>query len=213
MRIKRAEKTAEKESIVIVAKKNSSFEPYITTPQEKDYLAFCLKNNKKQFLFNQFPRWIFVSLIDEEKDSLTSLEKSRKAASKTAGLINSRKLKSVTVLGEDKVSDHVLAFAEGLALGTYQFNRYANKKEDRINTLSTVKISCAGVSKTRVDELDNLVNAVYKTRDLVNEPLSYLTALELSREIEKMGEEAGFNVETLHKKKNPVSQDGRTDGR
>lgn len=201
MRITRAAKAAEKESIVIIAKKNSSFDHYITTKQEKEYLAFCLKNNKKQFLFNQFPRWIFVSLVDEEKDHLASLEESRKAANKTADQINSRKLKTVTLVGDDTVCDHVLAFAEGLALGSYQFNRYTSKKKDQINSLNTVKISCPKVSKQEVEELDHLVNAVYKTRDLVNEPLSYLTALELSREIEKMGEEAGFGVETLHKKK------------
>jgi leucyl aminopeptidase len=52
-----------------------------------------------------------------------------------------------------------------------------------------------------VDELESLCAAVYWARDLVNEPLSTLTAVELSKEIEKMGKDAGFDVEVFHKKK------------
>ena len=37
-------------------------------------------------------------------------------------------------------------------------------------------------------------------RDLVNEPLSYLTALQFSDDMVALGEEAGFKVEVLHKK-------------
>ncbi len=49
-------------------------------------------------------------------------------------------------------------------------------------------------------ELKAITTAVDKTRDLVNEPLSYLTAAQLSLEIEAMGKEAGFSVEVLEKK-------------
>ena len=201
MVITQAEKVGEKESIILVAKKNSSFDPYIKAKQDKDYLAFNLKNKKNQFVVNQFPRWIFVYLIDEEKDHLASLEQSRKAAKKAADQINDRKLSMVNLIGLDGTCDHVMAFSEGLALSNYQFNRYRKPKDDKINSLNTLRISCPKVSKKEVDELDNLCRAVYKSRDLVNEPLSYLTALELSKEIEKMGQEAGFEVETLHKKK------------
>jgi len=201
MRIKWAAKAGEKDSVVLIAKKGSSFDPYINTRQEKEYLSFNLKHNKKRFLFNQFPRWIFVSIVNEEKDHLAALEDTRKSASRIAELVNARKLKSLTVTGEEGLWEHVLAFTEGLALGTYQFNKYANNKEDKFNTLDIVKVSCLRISKPQVEELGHLVEAVYKTRDLVNEPLSHLTALELSKEIEKMGEEAGFGVETLHKKK------------
>lgn len=201
MRIKWADGAGEKESIIVIAKKDSSFDPYLSTKQDKDYLAFNLKNNKKQFHFNQFPRWVTVSLIDEEKDHLASLEASRRAAGKASDLINSRKLKTVIIGGEKDVYEHVLAYAEGLALGSYQFNKYATRKEEKINTLDTIGIACRGISKSGVSELDNVMQAVYRARNLVNEPLSFLTAVELSRQIEKMGQEAGFEVEVLHKKK------------
>ncbi|MFC2098908.1 M17 family metallopeptidase, partial [Bacteroidota bacterium] len=65
----------------------------------------------------------------------------------------------------------------------------------------TLKILSKDISRQKVDEIDRLSNAVWWTRDLVNEPLSTLTAVELSKEIEKMGKEAGFEVEVFHKKK------------
>ena len=135
MRIKKSTDIGERDSIVLVAKRDSSFDSIIKTKQEKDFLAFNLKNENKQFIFNQFPRWIFVLLIDEGKDTPTSLEESRKEANNISGLINSRKIKSVTVTGSEDVCDHVLASAEALALGSYQFTKYANKKREKLTLL------------------------------------------------------------------------------
>jgi leucyl aminopeptidase len=45
------------------------------------------------------------------------------------------------------------------------------------------------------------MKAVWWGRDLVNEPLSHLTAIGLAEEIVAKGEEAGFLVEVFHKQK------------
>lgn len=201
MKIIKSDQIRSKESIILIGNKNSSFSSWIKTRIDTDYLKFCLEQNKKQFLFNQYPRWIFVHLIDEEKEGIISLEETRKAARKTTDLVNSRKIRSITISRLDEDQDHVLAFAEGMALSNYQFNKYLNKKKDEQNSLNTLKIADKGISKKKVDELNRLCKAVYLARNLVNEPLSTLTAVELSREIKKMGDEAGFGVEIFHKKK------------
>jgi len=201
MKIAKTTKTASKESIVLIARKKSLFTSWIQSQNDKDYLKFCLEHNKKQFLFNQYPRWIFVHLIDEEKEEIEILEDTRKAAKLINDQVNSRKIASLAITGIDVDPEQVLAFAEGMALSNYQFNKYLNKKEEKQNSLKTLKILAKDISKKKVDELDQLCKAVYWTRDLVNEPLSTLTAVELSREISQKGEEAGFNVEVFHKKK------------
>jgi len=94
-----------------------------------------------------------------------------------------------------------MAFAEGMALSNYQFDKYLNKKEEKQNTLTTIKIVSKDISRQKTNELERLCTAVHLTRDLVNEPLSTLTAVELSKEISKMGNKAGFGVEVFHKKK------------
>ena len=47
-------------------------------------------------------------------------------------------------------------------------------------------------SKEQLSELNSILGGVCAARDLVNEPLSYLTAPQLSKEIERLGQEAGF---------------------
>jgi leucyl aminopeptidase len=200
MKITATEKIDPRDSIILIGKSTSSIKPWLRSDQEKDYLKFCLENKKKQFLFNQYPRWILVHLIDTQKKPYLSLEETRKAAKTIADQVNDRKLSSVCIVGLDNKTDHLLAFAEGLALSSYQFNKYLNKKEEKENSLKSIKILLKD-NKAAVKELDQLCRAVYKTRDLVNEPLSTLTAVKLSKEIEEMGNEAGFHVETFHKKK------------
>ncbi len=201
MKIVRTEKIASKESLVLVARKNSSFDAWISDRRDKDYLKFCLEGNKKQFVINRYPYWIFVYIIDEEKKGNECLEQTRRGGKKISDLANGRKVGSLTVTGPQSQADHILAMAEGMALSSYRFNKYLNKKEEKKNTLHTLKILSKKVSKKQVEELDRLVRAVYWARDLVNEPLSTLTAIELAKEIEKKGKEAGFGVEVFHKKK------------
>ncbi len=200
MKITVTARTGPKDSIVLIGKSTAKIKPWLKSDQEKEYLKFCLNNKKKQFVFNQYPRWILVHLIDDQKKSFASLEDTRKASRIMSDLVNDRKLTSVTLIGLEKKNDHLLAFAEGLALSNYQFNKYLNKKEDKANSLKTIKVLLRDSSKA-VKELDQICRAVYRTRDLVNEPLSTLTAVKLSKEIENMGKEAGFDVETFHKKK------------
>lgn len=201
MKISKSDKIASKDSVLIAGRKDSSLEGWIKSKQDKEYLAFCLKQKKKQIIFNHYPRWIFVHIIDDEKSPFESLEDTRNAGKLIAGLVNSRKLESLTLTGVDADSSQVLAMAEGLALSSYQFNKYLNKKEENENTLKSIRIVSGDLKKNRIDELNHICRAVYWSRNLVNEPLSTLTALELSREVEKMGKEAGFSVEVFHKKK------------
>jgi leucyl aminopeptidase len=201
MKIIRSDTIASKESIVLIAKKNSSFTPWLKTKQEKDYLKFCLDQNKKQFVFNQFPRWILVHIIDEEKTDPASIEETRKGAKKLCDVANARKIETLAIESTGDFSDHVLAFAEGMALSNYQFNKYLNKKEEKQNSLKTLKIIPGKISRKQVDELEKTSKAVWIARDLVNEPLSTLTAVELSKKIEEMGKESGFTTEVFHKKK------------
>jgi leucyl aminopeptidase len=200
MKITTVEKTGPKDSIILVGKSISRIKSWLKSEQEKEYLKFCLDQKKKLIVFNQYPRWILVHLIDDQKKPDLSVEVTRKAAKNIADLVNDRKLTSVCIVGLEKKTDHLLAFAEGLALSSYQFHKYLNKKPEKENSLKSIKILLKD-NKRAVKELDRLCRAVYKTRDLVNEPLSTLTAVKFSKEIEQMGREAGFHVETFHKKK------------
>ena len=201
MKITRTDLIASRDSIILLARKNSTFTPWIKSKQDREYLKFCLEQDRKQFIFNHYPRWILVNLIDEEKSGDESLEETRRGARIIAELVNRRKIMTISLVAAEGAEDHTLDFAEGLALSNYQFNKYLSKKEDKQNALKTLRVVSKEIPKKKVDEVDRLCRAVCWARDLVNEPLSTLTAIELSKEIARKGAEAGFSVEVFHKKK------------
>ena len=76
------------------------------------------------------------------------------------------------------------AFTEGLALSNYQFLKYfTDKKEHSLNTINL----CASMEDADAEELQAIINGTFIARDLVNEPLSYLSAVQYSKDIESYG--------------------------
>jgi len=68
------------------------------------------------------------------------------------------------------------------------------------NTVRTVEV-IGKFEKEQIQKLNNILKAVCWTRDMVNEPVSFLTATQLSSEIQNLGEEAKFSVQVLEKAK------------
>jgi leucyl aminopeptidase len=58
-----------------------------------------------------------------------------------------------------------------------------------------------GISKSELKWLNDITDAVYIARDLINEPVNHLNSTALANEISKTGKDAGFRVEVLNKGK------------
>jgi len=202
MKIKPVTKIAPNQNLILIGKDDTSFGDYITNKQEIKFLADSLKQKKKQIAINQYNRWIFVQLIEnEDKTDDIVIENLRKAGDKLQLILNQNKIKAVTVIDLTGISLYPYALVEGLALGNYQFLKYLNKTEETKNSLEAIRVPGKSIKASLLEQLDNNIQAVYNTRDLVNEPLSFLTAVQLSKEIERMGKEAGFGTEVFQKKK------------
>jgi leucyl aminopeptidase len=106
-----------------------------------------------------------------------------------------------TVLLEgDAETDEVLALVEGLGLAAYRFLTYLKTPEKPAVDLKEIQIGIPGVRQKEVDELSVLWEAVYTARDWVNEPQSYLTALQFAEEVQLWAKQTGFKAEIFHKK-------------
>jgi len=88
--------------------------------------------------------------------------------------------KEIFISGKDS---NALALAEGLALSNYQFLKYFKDADKKRFHLKDIYLLGTFEDK-KINRLNNTNKAVYWSRDLVNEPLSYLTATQLSKEIE-----------------------------
>jgi len=202
MNISLVKKVPDNEDLIILGKKDSPFDIYLQNNEEKTYLKQALGDKKKQIIINQYKRWIFLQIIEEEdKSGHQLLEEIRKGGRKILQAVNDKKIKQICITDLSADVSYIYAFIEGIALSNYQFLKYISKAGEEENSLSTLLVHSISLKKKHVDELIHLIHAVYLARDLVNEPLSYLTAFQLSNEIEKMGKDAGFTVEVFHKKK------------
>jgi leucyl aminopeptidase len=191
-----------KENLVVLATKKTNFTKHGLSPAEANFvLSQAEVNPHKAVLINQINRMIFVQLVIEKKDKHTVNEYCRKAGAAITAQCNELQLISVTVVDATGNPSAALALAEGMALANYQFLKYRKEKAKETHSLLEILLNVPKLNPKDIDHLQILVDAVYRTRTLVNEPVSYLNAVQLSKEFEVMGKEAGFRVEVLNKSK------------
>jgi leucyl aminopeptidase len=188
-------------SIVVLATAKSKFKSFGLSKEELAFLAAEInKNEKKQIAINQYNRWVFIQIIDKKKEGFLTKEICRKAGDLHAGLINKWGLKEIALASEDLDKDFILAFAEGMLLGNYQFIKYKTDKK-KANSLKKIHLLNKEVSTKNLDRLQIITDATLMARDLVNEPASHLNAEQLAGAFEHMGKQAGFQVTVFNKSK------------
>jgi leucyl aminopeptidase len=109
------------------------------------------------------------------------------------GYHDKSKIKNITIDnslldGNSFEGNILIPFLEGLHLCNYEFNHH--KTNQKSNTFNII-------TESNYPHLEAVVFGTHLARDLVNHPLSYLTALQLSDEIKRVGAETGFKVEVL----------------
>ena len=144
---------------------------------------------------------IFVFKIDAGKNEFQTKEFSRRIGCSANKELNRYKLSKASIYFDIENEGDRLAFVEGLLLTNYQFLKYFSDKTDRKNSLSVLNIISDQLDKAKITELENTLEGVFTARTLVNEPLSYLTAVQLSKEIEQLAKNTGFKFEYFDKKK------------
>jgi leucyl aminopeptidase len=192
---------ASKGDRVLLAANVKDLDGHGFSKEEHKYVQEQVNMQKKSIAVNHFGHFSFVLIIDTKKTPALTLEAQRVAAHALLASINAQKIKSISVVDCSKSPKETLAVTEGLALGNYQFLKYRSTADTEKNTLHKIEVLSEGISKKEIEFLQVQAEAIYLSRDLVNEPLSYLTAVQLGKEIQKAGKEAGFKVEVFNKAK------------
>ena len=194
------DETKPRGSVAYIFKDFNQLSDLKLTKAEEQFIAESdsLRKNKIVRL-NRYPDFIYLVKLDKGRTALSAhLESLRLLGNKAYKLLNTEKTAKLTIVGLSK-KDDAIPFAEGLALSAYQFLKYFSDKNKRQNHLA--ELSVVGARKVDIKSLNALIKGVYKARDLINEPLSYLTAEKLAEEALAAGEEAGYSTEVLTKKK------------
>ena len=159
---------------------------------EVSYFETKLEKELSSASLNKIGEYVFVVRGKEEYDHL-EVEKLRKMGAKIQASVNGEKIETCSISG----GANVMAIAEGMVLSGYQFLKYFDKADEKKNSLSTIEIVSGDVTAAEVSELNVVLEATLKARDLVNEPVSYLNAEKLAEELTGMANDSGMKVEVL----------------
>ncbi len=173
--------------------KNYKFDKKETAFIKKEFSG---KDAKEMVFINRYESFYYlVKLADINTPG--GLEKMRLHGSRIYAQLKSFHQNEVHIDGVVSARA-ALTLAEGLALTAYQFDKYFSKP----GKFRFKKITLVGkIEKKEVEVLSNLIEGTFAARTLVNEPVCYLTAEKLSKEIEKLSKKAGFKFEYFTRKK------------
>ncbi|MBS1547051.1 MAG: leucyl aminopeptidase [Bacteroidetes bacterium] len=168
-----------------------------------------LERNDRQYLLEQMKDDALVATCDisgrlvmvhqvREGSLAQQLERARQAGNAMALKLIAAKREEAQAVSVQDDPQLTLALLEGAALGAYAFTRHKTGEQPR--TLKKLSLLANEVKNDDLQELQAVCSAVCAARDLVNEPVSHLSAVQLGTEAGKLGKANGFSVKVLNKK-------------
>jgi len=194
--IKKKTTISDKDNLILICDKKINLKSFDFSKSELGFIEKQQKEKKEIIAINQYSRMIFVVNPKKEKNTNQRQENCRMLGDQLQG--NLKDKKSVLIVDLKGNQREVLVITEGMALANYTFTTH--KTEANPNKLETIYL-CKNANKKDIDELQNIIDSVYLTRDLVNEPFSHLTAKDLAESAKKAGKNSGFKTTILNKKK------------
>ncbi|MGQ9848203.1 MAG: leucyl aminopeptidase family protein [Bacteroidales bacterium] len=186
--------------LVYLMTENSEIQLISLTKTEESYFKQQIKSNRKEININAFYRWMFFRIIDPKIEINERKEKLRREASSLLTILKEEKINSIQIVNTTNDVQHTLAFVEGLLLGQYSFTKYLTQKEESAWRLEKIMIYDEQCSREDIDELKNICEAVYFSRDLINEPSNVLNTLNLAKRATDMANENNIEIKVFDKK-------------
>lgn len=166
---------------------------------ELTFVGNAIRQDQVTVTINRYTQYLFIYLVKNKKTDWQTAEMLRKAGAEYGPVLQRNKITEITLNNLGTLSTAALLMAQGLALATYQFLKYRTDAARLQNNLSVISFSRQSATVKEINELEVITEAIYKARTLVNEPLNFLSAVQLSKEISTLGKEAGFKVTVLNK--------------
>lgn len=190
--------SAKENAVYLVAASNFSAKTYGLSGAAADFADKQMKDSKEPVIINEYARYVVFVPVSASSDNRTAfLEGLRKSGHKVFTFFKGKKATSVQVDDRAAGASGFMAFCEGFVLGSYSFTKYFSDKAGKETYPAELKLK----GDIDISELKGVSDAVFLTRDLVNEPYMYMGVADLVREAKKMGEKSGIKVEALNKKK------------
>jgi leucyl aminopeptidase len=169
------------------------------TAEELAYINGAFEAEQTMVTINRYAYMLFIYLLKSKKTEWQTKDTCRKAGADLQAMCNRQKLTEVTLVNLCAAPYAAIIMAEGMGLASYQFLKYRTSAKKKLNTLNTVYFAKNSATLKEVAQLGITIDAIYRARTLVNEPLNHLSAEQLAREIALLGRDGGFKVTILNK--------------
>ncbi|MER2997154.1 leucyl aminopeptidase family protein [Pontibacter populi] len=180
-------------ALIIAADKGTELQEL--QPEEQNYVQQQLQQEAKFIYLNRYSHRVYIVVTPDSKSEDLKNEALRQAGHSLLKQLKTDKSESLTIV--DKTNSNAsLYLAEGLYLSNYQYFKHKTK-DTKETTLKTITIADETIDGQKVQELANVLEAVYKTRSLINEPHSHQSASQFSEQLIELANEAGFSIDVL----------------
>ncbi|MTI33597.1 leucyl aminopeptidase family protein [Xanthovirga aplysinae] len=195
----RLSKSLSEKASLIVFTESENWEKLCQNEREINFIRQKLEKGKDFVTLHRLNRLLVFINKAKGEENYKKWEDLRKKGNKVLNLINEEKIEALQIVGRQENPDFILAFCEGIALSNYQFLKYKSDKKE--NSLKTIEIFSETIKESSLKELSNLIEGTFTARDLINEPLIYLTAEQLSDDLHTIAKKTGFSVEVFEESK------------
>ena len=186
---------------IFLVKDGKDLTSFGLTDDEIAYVRKQHRDKNKVIPVNRYKNLLIIVYGELSGTLYSRLESCRVRGDETQRLLNKAKSERAVVYNVHAAKEEELAFVEGMLLGSYQFNKYKNESNKNSASLKEVDVYDGQVTEEDLEGVKTITDAVYAARDMVNEPVSYLTAEKFAEEMKTLAETAGAKVEVFHKEK------------
>lgn len=127
-------------------------------------------------------------------------EAARKWGVEIQQAVNKWKKKTLLIVNHTANNEIAYCVAEGAALSNYQFLKYRKDKKEKQNSFESIFVQNETGDGQDLSELMGVVEGTELARTLINEPVSFLNAVQFAKEMQQAGKQAGFKTQVLNKK-------------
>ena len=166
--------------------------------REIEYLKSCREKDVDALVvLDRLPYRLFIVNFDGERVAEQTQERLRRSADKVVTMLREAKQTAVALTGEGVIPEEVVAFAEGLFLADYTFDRYKSEKPSHIETLL---IEQSFLTAEELERNVRLWECIRQCRDWVNTPVADLNAERFATQLQNRAAETKVSCTVFDKK-------------
>lgn len=189
-------KAAKGTQVYLAHGKDASSKLVLSAPLKK-----AIKDSKPITYITREDGVDFLVCLPDYAENSNNREAIRNAGAALQNALLKEKIETITLVNDVAPWEAMACLLEGLMLSSYQYLELFSDIEKHQHPLKSVKVIDKGIDPSAFENLKQVIDSVCWSRDMVNKPLSHLTALQFSSEMEAMGKEAGLKTEVFNKKK------------